>query len=642
MALFLFAVLLAAGDHPKSFSNAQLDSLRRIPEDSPAFAESRYELASWNLETNTVNGRRLALDFINEALRKDKSDLKALILKVRILYEQGFFYSCDRASTDLLRIGPKPGLTYNTYFAEAYYYKGLVAERSALKYKNMVSFVESGMLDLSSYGRDDMLRAASFFEKTLVYNSTHRDATIHLALMYFEIKSYEKMAHFLEKLADTNPSDYEVHCMAGLACYLAGRFDQSDEYYCKALKLMPAETRTIFENIDGIVPQDALELSRDSSYRSAFWAKNDPLKLTKYNERQLEHYNRLTYSHLRFGVPKMGIPGWKTDRGVLFIRYGDPLFRYKTQPDERFLGGLETWIYPEYTFQFEDEYSTGHYVMDQSSFLQYRSAYHTKADAYTLPSTYSFELQGDIFQFKGQQGTTRIRAYTSALTHQVDPSFEETGFPVKLQNGLFLLDEKGKIVHQIRQTKELSINEVNELSFISDVEVNISPEGSFEEAVMEWLTTGDQHFGVCRRAFHPRVFPQEDFCVSDVVVGFRQDSFPLKVTYRFRPSDIVCLYFEMYNLGLGDDHTARYTIAASLHHRPTAGFLSGLRKRRHEPILTSVFEGRSAQRDETYSLGLNIRDVPPGNYRLELTVTDALSGKSETKVIDNLQIGKEQ
>ena len=52
-----------------------------------------------------------------------------------------------------------------------------------------------------------------------------------------------------------------------------------------------------------------------------FWTRRDPSPRTSYNEFKEEHYRRLQYSNERFAS---GIPGWKTDRGMIYIKYGEP------------------------------------------------------------------------------------------------------------------------------------------------------------------------------------------------------------------------------------------------------------------------------------------------------------------------------
>ncbi len=50
-----------------------------------------------------------------------------------------------------------------------------------------------------------------------------------------------------------------------------------------------------------------------------FWLRRDPTPDSAENEYKEEHYRRIAYSNERFAS---GIPGWKTDRGRMYIMYG--------------------------------------------------------------------------------------------------------------------------------------------------------------------------------------------------------------------------------------------------------------------------------------------------------------------------------
>jgi len=52
-----------------------------------------------------------------------------------------------------------------------------------------------------------------------------------------------------------------------------------------------------------------------------FWLRRDPSPDTAENEFKEEHYRRIAYANERFAS---GIPGWKTDRGRIYITYGPP------------------------------------------------------------------------------------------------------------------------------------------------------------------------------------------------------------------------------------------------------------------------------------------------------------------------------
>jgi len=96
------------------------------------------------------------------------------------------------------------------------------------------------------------------------------------------------------------------------------------------------------------------QLSNDEerdNFIEAFWQRRDPTPDTEENEYKEEHYRRIAYANEHFAA---GVPGWKTDRGRMYIVYGPPDEieshpsggTYERPMDE---GGGETS-----TFPFED------------------------------------------------------------------------------------------------------------------------------------------------------------------------------------------------------------------------------------------------------------------------------------------------
>src|ERR1700738_2742847 len=84
------------------------------------------------------------------------------------------------------------------------------------------------------------------------------------------------------------------------------------------------------------------------SFVEQFWLRRDPTPDTEENEFKEEHYRRIAYANERFAS---GIPGWKTDRGMIYIKFGAPDEidshpsggNYQRQPDE---GGGQTTTFP--------------------------------------------------------------------------------------------------------------------------------------------------------------------------------------------------------------------------------------------------------------------------------------------------------
>jgi GWxTD domain-containing protein len=110
-----------------------------------------------------------------------------------------------------------------------------------------------------------------------------------------------------------------------------------------------------------------------------FWLRRDPTPDTEENEYREEHYRRIAYANERFAS---GIPGWKTDRGMIYIKFGpaDEVEEHPTggtydRPIEE--GGGTTTTYPfekwryrylegvgtDVNIEFVDTTMTGEYRM---------------------------------------------------------------------------------------------------------------------------------------------------------------------------------------------------------------------------------------------------------------------------------------
>src|SRR5579863_8926711 len=93
------------------------------------------------------------------------------------------------------------------------------------------------------------------------------------------------------------------------------------------------------------------QLSNDEErdqFIEAFWQRRDPTPDTEENEFKEEHYRRIEYANEHYAA---GIPGWKSDRGQMYIKFG-PADEIESHPSggtyERPMdeGGGETSTFP--------------------------------------------------------------------------------------------------------------------------------------------------------------------------------------------------------------------------------------------------------------------------------------------------------
>ncbi len=93
----------------------------------------------------------------------------------------------------------------------------------------------------------------------------------------------------------------------------------------------------------------------------AFWSLRDPDPETDINEARTEFFRRVRYTERRF----QGYgPGWRTDMGRIYIKYGPP-DQVESRPFQGSIPGVEVWTYnrPLRRFWFEDREGFGRFVL---------------------------------------------------------------------------------------------------------------------------------------------------------------------------------------------------------------------------------------------------------------------------------------
>ncbi len=96
------------------------------------------------------------------------------------------------------------------------------------------------------------------------------------------------------------------------------RQEEISDYYAKWLEqdvvyIINDEEKAVFEALTTNEEKDA--------FIEQFWLRRDPDPRTAENEFRAEHYRRIAYANERFSV---GLPGWKSDRGRVYIINGPP------------------------------------------------------------------------------------------------------------------------------------------------------------------------------------------------------------------------------------------------------------------------------------------------------------------------------
>jgi len=127
---------------------------------------------------------------------------------------------------------------------------------------------------------------------------------------------------------------------------------ESEIFYETARLVMTGEEKNIFNHLP----------NADSrrEFIEEFWKKRDPDPWTEENEFRTEFFDRIEHANKRF---REGTPGWKTDRGRIYVFMGPPdkFEEFFNHGDPSVRGLILWWIYYDYELgiEFVDESGNG-------------------------------------------------------------------------------------------------------------------------------------------------------------------------------------------------------------------------------------------------------------------------------------------
>ena len=365
--IVLIVTLLATGEVRADTRDARVDSLYRealanVDQVDPKtsikafeqalkvnwnFAAAHYEIAKLYINMDTPLTRQSARKALNEAMRFDPENSDHQITLGELLSRQGFSWHAVRHYDKLLQAEPEN--------AEAAYWSGYYALKDYLRYR-----------DSEIWGLDaarDLQGAKTRIRQSIDVDPGFRDAYRLLGLLNVETGRPQALITDFERLLEQAPEDKDALLFVGLGYQLLGDLDVAHTYYTRSLEQMSDEERKIMENVDLIASdEDRIRMAQAIEYgemgtdwthdgRDRYWRSLDPLFLTEFNERKIEHYGRFAYADLRFSRPFKEVAGWQTDPGKAFIKFGPRMHRHVT-PDAR--GWSNHWYYEGFRISFEN------------------------------------------------------------------------------------------------------------------------------------------------------------------------------------------------------------------------------------------------------------------------------------------------
>lgn len=192
----------------------------------------------------------------------------------------------------------------------------------------------------------------------------HEPSAVGLLGLLYDASRFQEMLEVARPFIDAGTGSARLRLGAGLAAYRTGDPKRAEALFDDAFARLTAEQRA-----------DALDLARilrrrdAESYAalspadrmqtdSAYWESADPLLSTSENEARLEFLARVALADLRYSDTDMRQTGWRTDRGLVLVRYGEPpvvaTFAPSSAADAPDAVGriVTVWFYPRKERQF--------------------------------------------------------------------------------------------------------------------------------------------------------------------------------------------------------------------------------------------------------------------------------------------------
>lgn len=510
--------------------------------------------------------------------------------------------------------------------------------------------------------------AEEYLNTAIKSDSLLFEAYTLLAGLYEDAGEYQKGISIITRLLKKRKNDFSYHAILALLYYRLKENETAYREFQIAFNLMPlnekndylvGSVRILLQSfLDKNIAFDEEEIQ---NIINNYWASRDPLIITDINERLLEHFARVTYSNLRFGVESQGTKGWKTDRGEALIRYGFPDKKIRYRPNvlntgKKFLRLIKTdiWVYNDFTLAFTDQFLTNQFQFNSPYTSGAISQYPGNTDdlikldmRYTKPEVYIPNLKGPVFNipYKAYQFAAKDKSKTEVFVgYQIN--FEDTTttkeqFSEGYDVGLFLNDIIFRRVFEYKKTIVNPSKSENE----SNNAISMDSKPQSGNLAFEIIRKKDKGVAAYHGKFTVRDFNSSELQLSDIVFAkqietgsklegaiIRKDiSIVAKPTNQFTDKDKMYLYYEIYNLKLRNGLTD-FEQKITIQKKEGTGVLGsvinfvGFDGKGNKVMLTSNYQ--TQEQDTQIYLQLDLSKYESGNYTIIVTIKDKNTGKA--------------
>lgn len=657
--LCLFLIATVAQTYRPSYKTEKVDTVqlrilqleRSIRENKDA--ASYYELAKIFWTKDSYEMRNRAFDYAYYAVAKDEKNI-----------EYKYFYAdlCQSFSKFEARDQWEEILEIDSTQIPALLNLAEFSAREFQEWDKSYRNLGATLAPLQKWADEDYAEAVKYYERALRIDSTDYDLCLKVALFYEKNNKFRQGARHLERLVKLNKADKDVFLALGLIYYHTDDFQKSYDNYSKALSYMSKyeyEDYT-YNSVKMIFNKEIEKLglkteSEIKEYISDHWNEKDPLRMTKYNERLLEHYSRVAYSNLNFAEPLRNLVGWKTDRGEMVVRYGEPLYRMRLRAEykgklgserlsnsQAYTPSKETWNYPGFSISFVNKSLGTHYQISDEyvSYLNEIKSYNS--------TIYQPKFNGPIFNLMyktyqfASKNKTKVDVY---LTYDVDLA-DSLSLPKSFSEGY---DVSFSLYDDSFNEKIKYNNTVTDISQVDNHLINtcvIKTKPTAGNATFEILRKQDRGVASYHGRFKNQNFNTANLVLSDLVLskeikieeqvigGFWRNKYSIlpNVNNTFSSNSPLFLYYEIYNLGLSSNKESDFEQTITIKPKEEPDFFDsilstfGLKQSEKKLSLTSQYKLPKA--DQQIYLQLDMNNYPSGSYILTVSIKDKNANKT--------------
>ena len=605
-----------------AFLAGRASALDRDGEASRLLASAEERLSHRTIET-----RRVAIEELVRAteLSPRRADLQLAL--ARAYYQAGFLKQSRMRYERAASIAPNN--------ADARFGLGHAWRRDWLKYLEPRS-LEIAVDHYSACGRIDPARV---------------EAWLLLSALQVERGDLAAARIAADRALGADRARAEAMLAAASVRWRQGEVAPADSLFRLAIVRLRRSVRDKLEDIAPLASERDTMIARRltpdlrAEFVRRFWAEHDPDLGSPENEAQLEYWARVAQAYFLFYDPVRR--EWD-QRGEVYVRYGPPketlynpigtsLYGYKSGTNVSFPLNVLVWNYPELGMSvvMNDRTLQERYDMpvsmdrdmdplpdpDSLRALAVVTTHGLRGVFPTLPpKSEPLDVHGQLALFEAESGGARLFAGVSA-----------PGTPSDTVSADFvLMDSTYRVVARARHPLGPSACEPGTIR-ASDFDTPLAPG--------HYIVGFSVRNGLRRGATRERLVieaPDSSLSMSDLVVTCGLPTAP-QTTVRLDPNptgrvaagEPLVAYFEVYHLERGADGLGRFeyeTTVRSAQRDRRMWIQRWLSPRRDGESLGVTRQDAVLGTVRRQYVSVPVQDLPPGRYRLDVTVRDVLTG----------------